>query len=81
MIAKMICGGLGGVMGAWLVLIKHASQDQDFDKQHILWYVNSPFMGAGIGAFIYWVMRAGLISLTNGQSQTIASPFVIYIVA
>jgi hypothetical protein len=26
-------------------------------------------------------MRAGLTSLTNGQSQTISSPFVIYILA
>jgi hypothetical protein len=81
MVATMICGGLGGVMGAWLALIKHVSQDQDFDKQHTLWYLNSPFMGAGIGAFIYWIMRAGMISLTNGQSQLISSPFVIYILA
>ena len=81
MVAAMICGGLGGVTGAWLALIKHVSQDQDFDKQHTLWYLNSPFMGAGIGAFIYWVMRAGMISLTNGQSQLISSPFVIYILA
>jgi hypothetical protein len=48
MIAKMICGGLGGVMGAWLALIKYVSQDQDFDKQHILWYVPAHSWAQGL---------------------------------
>ena len=81
MLAAMIWGGLGGVVGAWLALIKHISQQQDFDRQHTLWYVNSPFMGALLGAFIYWVMRAGLISLTGGEVKTIDSPYIIYILA
>jgi uncharacterized membrane protein YeaQ/YmgE (transglycosylase-associated protein family) len=81
MIATMVCGGLGGVVGAWLALIKHISQEQDFDKQHTLWYLNSPFMGAAIGIFIYWIVRAGMISLTAGQAESIASPYVIYILA
>jgi hypothetical protein len=81
MLAAMIWGGLGGVVGAWLALIKHTSQEQDFDRQHTLWYINSPFMGALIGAFIYWVMRAGLISLTGGDIKTIDSPYIIYILA
>ena len=81
MLAAMIWGGLGGVVGAWLALIKHTSQEQDFDRQHTLWYINSPFMGALIGAFIYWIMRAGLISLTAGEVKTIDSPYIIYILA
>jgi hypothetical protein len=81
MLAAMIWGGLGGVAGAWLALIKHTSQEQDFDRQHTLWYLNSPFMGALIGAFIYWVMRAGLISLTGGDIKTIDSPYIVYILA
>ena len=81
MLAAMIWGGLGGVVGAWLALIKHTSQEQDFDKQHTLWYINSPFMGILLGAFIYWVVRAGLISLTAGEVKAIESPYVIYILA
>lgn len=80
-IASMISGGIGGVMGAWFALVKHMAQDQDFDKQHSVWYLNSPLMGLGIGAFVYMVMRAGLISLTGSTSQTIASPYIIYVLA
>jgi hypothetical protein len=81
MLAAMIWGGLGGVTGAWLALIKHTSQQQDFDRQHTLWYINSPFMGALLGAFIYWVLRAGLISMTGGEVKTIDSPYIIYILS
>jgi hypothetical protein len=80
-IASMICGGFGGVMGAWLALIKHIAQEQDFDKQHSMWYLNSPLMGIGIGAFVYMIMRAGLISLTGSTSQSITSPYIIYVLA
>lgn len=78
MLATMICGGLGGVTGAWFALIKHTAQDQDFDKQHTMWYLNSPLMGAGLGAFVYWIMRGGLIAITNADTA-VEAPWVIYI--
>jgi len=80
MLASMICGGLGGVTGAWFALIKHTAQDQDFDKQHSMWYLNSPLMGAGLGAFVYWIMRGGLIAITNADTA-VEAPWVIYILA
>ena len=81
MLATMICGGLGGVTGAWFSLIKHTSQDQDFDKQHTMWYLNSPLMSATIGAFVYWIMRGGLIAITVDSKTAVEAPYLIYILA
>ncbi len=80
LLGSMTWGGLGGVIGAWLSLIKHISKDQDFDRQHLLWYINSPVMGIGVGAVIFVVLRAGLLSIT-GPAQEINSPLVIYLLA
>ena len=80
LLGSMVWGGLGGVIGAWLSLIRHISRDQDFDRQHSLWYINSPIMGIGVGAVIYLVLRAGLLSIT-GPGQDISSPLIIYLLA
>ena len=80
LLGSMTWGGLGGVIGAWLSLIKHISQDQDFDRQHTLWYINSPVMGIGMGAVIYLILRAGLLSL-SGPGEAINSPLIIYLLA
>jgi hypothetical protein len=80
LLGSMTWGGLGGVIGAWLSLIKHITRDQDFDRQHTLWYINSPVMGIGVGAVIYLILRAGLLSL-SGPTQEINSPLIIYLLA
>jgi len=80
LLGSMTWGGLGGVIGAWLSLIKHISKDQDFDRLHTLWYINSPVMGIGVGAVIYLILRAGLLSL-SGPAQEITSPLIIYLLA
>jgi hypothetical protein len=80
LLGSMTWGGLGGVIGAWLSLIKHIAKDQDFDRQHTIWYINSPVMGIGIGAVIYLIMRAGLLSL-SGPGEAINSPLIIYLLA
>lgn len=80
LLGSMIWGGLGGVIGAWLSLVKHISKDQDFDRQHTLWYINSPVMGIGVGAVIYLILRAGLLSI-SGPTQEITSPLAIYLLA
>ncbi len=80
LLGSMVWGGLGGVIGAWLSLIRHISRDQDFDRQHSIWYINSPIMGIGVGAVIYLVLRAGLLSIT-GPGQDISSPLIIYLLA
>lgn len=80
LLGSMTWGGLGGVIGAWLSLVRHISRDQDFDRQHTLWYINSPVMGIGVGAVVYLVLRAGLLSIT-GPTNGINSPLVIYLLA
>ena len=80
LIGSMIWGGFGGVIGALLSLVKHIAQEQDFDKQHSWWYVNSPPIGVAMGVFIFMIMQGGLLSIT-GSLESITSPIVIYILA
>lgn len=58
-------GGLGGVVGALWVLIKHIAKQRDFDPIHTPWYVTNPFMGIMLGVVTYLVVRGGGIVLTN----------------
>jgi hypothetical protein len=80
LLSSMIWGGFGGVIGAIFALIKHVAQDQDYDKQHNIWYINSPLMGLGVGTATFLLLRAGLLSLL-GPEGGIVSPIVIYILA
>ena len=80
LLGSMVWGALGGVIGAWLSLVRHITKDQDFNRQHLLWYINAPVMGLGVGAVIFLIMRAGLLSIT-GPSEAISSPLVIYLLA
>ncbi|MBN2147603.1 MAG: hypothetical protein JW726_09450 [Anaerolineales bacterium] len=81
LLGSLVAGGFGGVLGALLALVKHISQEQDFDRQHTMWYLNSPVMASGIGVVIYLVMNAGLWSLTSSGSQSINQPAIIYVLA
>ncbi len=76
----MMWGGIGGVIGALISLVKHIAIEQDFDRQHVMWYISSPIVGYGVGAVIFLILRAGLLSLT-GPEQGITSPFVMYVIA
>lgn len=76
---SMIWGGIGGVVGALLPLIRHFSEEQDFSKQHTWWYIASPLMGVALGAIIYLFVSAGALSITSGGE--ISSPMIIYILA
>ena len=76
--SSMVWGGIGGVTGALLALIRHITKYQDFDIQHRMWYIGSPVMGMVVGLFIYGSIQVGLLSLTNGN---INSPFIIYILS
>jgi hypothetical protein len=77
-----IAGGIGGVIGALYALWKHISREIDFSKQYALWYYTNPILGTFLGAFVFLVVRAGMISLTVGsETQEISSPFVLYMIA
>lgn len=77
---SMIFGGIGGILGASMAMIKHYSKEQDFSARHTSWYIQSPFIGVAMGAIIFVIMSAGVISISAGV-DTISSPFMIYIVA
>ncbi len=51
-------GGLGGVVGALWVLIKHIARERDFDPLHTPWYVTNPFLGFALGVITYLLLRA-----------------------
>ena len=74
----MVWAGFGGILGGLLSLVRHIAKDQDFDKQHTMWYIGSPWVGAAVGAAVYLFLRAGLLSLMN-SSTDIQSPIVIYV--
>lgn len=77
---SMIWGGIGGILGALLPLIKHFSEEQDFANRHTWWYISSPFTGVAMGAIIYLFMSAGVLSITAG-ANVITSPIIVYILA
>ncbi|MBC8509616.1 MAG: hypothetical protein H8D34_32615, partial [Chloroflexi bacterium] len=65
---SMIWGGMGGIIGALLPLIKHFSTDRDFAKSHLWWYITSPLVGSVMGAIIFLFMNSGLLTIAGGGS-------------
>ncbi len=75
-------GGLGGIIGALHALWRHVSRDVDFSRQYGSWYITNPILGVFLGAVIFIVMRAGLISLDVGATtESLGTPYVIYVLA
>lgn len=63
-------GGLGGVIGALWVLIKHIGKKRDFDPIHTPWYITNPFMGMALGVVTYFLVRAANTLLTSDPVLT-----------
>lgn len=80
LLATMSWGALGGVIGAMLALVKHISWEQNFDRQHSMWYLTSPIVGIAVGAVVFLIIRTGLLSIT-GSGEAIHSPLIIYLLA
>ncbi len=80
---SLIWGSLGGIVGALFALWKHIASDQDFDPQYSLWYITTPILGIGLGAFVFLVVQAGFFSLTAGGEggEIIRSALIIYVLA
>ncbi len=78
---SMFWGSLGGITGALYALWRHVADKQDFDPQYTMWYITNPIMGFALGAFIYLVMQAGLLSMTSGQENTLASAVPTFVLA
>jgi len=81
----MAWGGIGGVVGSLYSLYWHASVEQDFDRQYLMWYIVQPIMGIILGGIVYLIIAAGFISIqvlaaqapTVGEAaQAMANPAV-----
>lgn len=66
--ATFVWGGIGGVVGSMFILWTHVSERQDFERQHVMWYVAQPIMGLILGGVIFLIINTGLLSLQGGQA-------------
>lgn len=81
-IVSAIFGGLGGIIGALYALYKHAAKDLDFSRRFLLWYISNPISAIFLGVFVFLVIKAGLLSMSVGNSgEDISTPYVIYALA
>lgn len=72
-INTMIWGGIGGVVGALYTLWWHISQEQDFDRQYLMWYLVQPLMGVVLGGITFLVLAGGFLILNVSLSDAQAS--------
>ncbi|MCR4408248.1 MAG: hypothetical protein NUW24_15235 [Anaerolineae bacterium] len=70
MLITLIWGGIGGVVGGLWSLWKHVARDQDFDKQHTMWYLTQPIMGIILGGVIHLLFMAGVLIVESGTTTT-----------
>lgn len=70
MLITLIWGGIGGVVGGLWSLWKHVARDQDFDKQHTMWYLTQPVMGIILGGVIHLLFMAGVLIVESGATTT-----------
>ena len=59
-----LTGALGGVTGALYSLWVHVAKKQDFDRQHLMWYLTNPLMGGVLGLFVFLAFQAGISTLS-----------------
>jgi uncharacterized membrane protein (DUF485 family) len=65
--STFVWGGIGGVVGAMYTLWTHVSERQDFERQHVMWYIAQPIMGLILGGVTFLIINTGLLSLQGGQ--------------
>lgn len=71
-------GGLGGVVGAIWVLVKHIAVKRDFDPIHMPWYVLTPILGVAMGVVTYFlVLVAGVVFQSAVLQNAANSPVLL----
>lgn len=70
--ATFVWGGIGGVVGALYILWTHISERQDFERQHVMWYIVQPILGLILGGVTFLIIYTGLLSL-QGSGTTVAA--------
>ncbi len=69
----MMWGGIGGVVGALYTLWWHISQEQDFNRHYMMWYLVQPLMGVVLGGITFLVLAGGFLILNVSLSDAQAS--------
>ena len=59
----MMWGGIGGVVGALYSLWWHISEQQDFDRHYLMWYLVQPMLGLVLGGIVFLLMAGGFLLL------------------
>jgi hypothetical protein len=67
-------GGLGGVVGAIWVLIKHTARERNFDPLHRSWYFFNPLMGVALGVLTYILSYGGGLLFSIGTGTAAFDP-------
>jgi hypothetical protein len=76
----VLSGGLGGVSKSIFSLATHVSK-QDFDRQHMMWYLTSPLMGAVMGVFVVMATQIGIFTLSGGNTAGGSAVYILYILS
>ena len=59
----LMWGGIGGIIGALYALWWHVSDQQDFDRQYLMWYFVQPIMGVVLGGIVFLLLTGGFLIL------------------
>ena len=59
----MMWGAIGGVVGALYSLWWHISEQQDFDRHYLMWYLVQPMLGLVLGGIVFLLMAGGFLLL------------------
>ena len=70
----MIWGGIGGIVGALYSLWWHISEQQDFDRNYLTWYLVQPLLGLVLGGIVFLLLAGGFlilqVNLTDDKAVT-----------
>ena len=70
----MIWGGIGGIVGALYTLWWHISEQQDFDRNYMTWYLVQPLLGLVLGGIVFLLLAGGFlilqVNLTDDKAVT-----------
>ncbi|HEY64280.1 MAG TPA: hypothetical protein G4O02_06875 [Caldilineae bacterium] len=62
-LSTLLWGGIGGVVSALWSLHWHISDQLDFDKDYVMWYLEQPLLGIVLGGIVYLIMGTGFLVL------------------
>ncbi len=66
----MFGAGVGSIIATILGYLEHASEKKDFERAYAPWYVGRPLMGLLLGLVFYFLLRGGLLVVTQTSSET-----------